>query len=81
MVLLIAELIETSNTTVSVADNSGVPTTTIVTILVVLMILIMLLSAIIVVTVCLCLHGKTSLPIIVKQLKFLFNDNRLLFLS
>ena len=71
MLLLIAEPIETSNTTVNVADNSGVPTTTIVTIIVVLMILLMVMSTIIVAAVCLCQHGKTSLPINVKQLKFL----------
>ena len=64
MLLLIAEPIETSDTTVSVADKSGVSTTTIVIILVVLMILFMLISAIIVVAVCLCWHGKTPLPLI-----------------
>ena len=65
MLLLTAEPIETSHTTVSVADKAGVSTTTIVIISVVLTILIMLMSAIIVVAVCLCRHGKTSIPIIV----------------
>ena len=63
MLLLTAEPIETSNTTVNVPDNSGVPTTRIVIILVVLTILIMLMTAIIA-AVCLCRHGKTPLPLI-----------------
>ena len=62
------------------SDNSGVPATRIVIILVVLTILIMLMSAIIA-AVCLSRHGKTPLPLIVIYIKFLFNDNRLLFLS
>ena len=64
MLLLIAEPIETSNTSVNVSDNSGLSTTIIVIILVVLMIYLMLMSAIIVVAVCLCRHGKTPLPLI-----------------
>ena len=64
MLLLIAEPIETSNTTVNIPDNSGVPTTRIVIILVVLMILFMLMSAILVVALFLSRHGKTPLPLI-----------------
>ena len=62
MLLLTAEPIETSNTTVDVPKNSGVPTTRIVIILVVLTILIMLMSTI--TAVCLYWHGKTPLPLI-----------------
>ena len=63
--LLIAEPIKTSNTTVSVADNSGLSTTTIVIILVIFMILFVLIPAVIVVAVCLFRHGKNSIPLIV----------------